>query len=182
MNPGVIVACPTSDEKLYARDRWLAAVRAFTYRGPMDVTMVDTTHWPWRLDGGPWNGEHSIFYDAWLEIVRRAKHWPYIMSIDSDVICPPTIIEACMAHMAPDVFAVAHALPFRGQSDGKNYCAAGLMLLQTHFVVAAFEDWKTHNYEYVEWLLAGEGGDGYAPRHGLRTVKIDELEIAHLSM
>ena len=53
MNPSVLVACPTHDGKLYARERYLNAFEQFTYQ-PKGLYMEDTTGWGYRLDGGPW--------------------------------------------------------------------------------------------------------------------------------
>lgn len=185
----VLVAAPTCQQKDYAFERWVDAYRNFTYPH-RSAFLVDNT-------GGTLDYVHRIrkagipamhveplpnrginfihtLEICWPLIANRAVlgGYDYVLSIETDVICPPETIEVLLAH-ADGHDVVGHSYPFRSCWHAANgaaiaMVALGCTLIRTDWLAEGLDLW-TEGPEQGIW-----GGTEKVELEGL--LKIEHLD------
>jgi hypothetical protein len=140
-----LVAAPYHARKLYALDAWAAATSAYerllsvcdeggaahlAERGiPYVVYAEPKSH---RVGDKIIYGPH--FNAAWQAIIENCDGHTHILSLDTDVIAPPDILEVMEAHYTGGF--LIHGVPWREGylRPGKGY--------ETSCALASVADWK----------------------------------------
>jgi hypothetical protein len=148
----ILVAAPTHESKSYCIDEYLFAYDAFRYKDKYlvfcDNTGGDKPGWRSEIrDKLPKGADilqscksddilHTVNM-AWIEILKYARGvgYPYIMSIESDVICPPGTLDFMFGVMRDfDAAVVGHSVPHTDRKKDFMTTALGCTLMKTDAV------------------------------------------------
>jgi len=136
-SPKILVGCPTHTCKEYAHDRWIDAVRSFTYSN-YDIFVVDNSPSPECVERWPWithvpetrDDDMCVRIGRSMELIRRkflAGSYKYWFSLEIDVIPQqPDVIERILAtlnaleNQAQAIDWFSHTYPVRGENENKQ--------------------------------------------------------------
>ncbi|MBI4441654.1 glycosyltransferase [Candidatus Woesearchaeota archaeon] len=125
----VLVGCPTYDGKLYCLEKYADGLKALTYP-EKDILLVDNSSSPFFAEHLKQRGIPVIHYGYDLATPRdRIIHcrnllrkkviagYDYFLSLEADVVPPPSVIEHLLAHKKDIVSAVVW---YYADHDGKR--------------------------------------------------------------
>lgn len=126
------------------------------------------------------DGIGSVYHRGWRRLADEAQrqNCPFMLNLDSDLICPPDTIERLLAHVEDDTWAVLHAVPMRVMPSNWGI-SAGFALYRTTALreaIALYGAGKTQSQSMEVLVGAIDGGD-WGSRNGWRMVKIKTPEI-----
>lgn len=150
MNPKVLVACPTCEDKWYALEQYAFAYKKLTYDNK-SAFLVDNT--PDTLDYmrhirflglecayiAPMAHWWDTFDLAWTKIIERAHEIgaDYILSLEQDIIAPERTIEVMVMASGCQNAVVTHRYRPRGDyKDQDWYETLGCTLIPTELLYA----------------------------------------------
>lgn len=155
----VLIACSTTAAKDYAFERWLDAVRATG----CEALMVDAT----SKKHATMLRKHGVkvasipprttsfkenFNLGWKKIVELADGHTHILSVESDIIVPPNIVDVMLENYT-DCDFLRHAYPWRPAKGDPCYgmgCTLGTIELWRDAVATVpavtINTWLYQNY------------------------------------
>ena len=168
----VVVACPVGRKRDYSLARWaeatqdydrMVAIDDWDYAARVHDMGLHVVRFPLAT---PWIPTH--FNNAWRVLIAAAQEYDYILSLESDIIAPPDIVEVMFANHEADF--TCHGYPFRPPRVGTCH--------EMGCTLAERKTWE----KAVETTPAGVALYDWFRLGGKFTVNdIDVVELEHLT-
>lgn len=142
MSAKILIGCPTSEHKRYCLDRYLDAVKRFSFKN-FDLVLADNSEGQTYYNDLKSKGINvlkSDYSEYARERIVKARNllrerflsggYEWFFSLEQDVIAPPNVIESLLRHNKEIICGVYFKeYDVKGRRTGRDYGKAVLPLL-----------------------------------------------------